>query len=162
ERARVAERAVVVDLEDVRPRRRDEGEHPREASGGVRKLKVDSVDPAGGDEAALDDAGDDVDVDVAAADDRADAAGFDAGDATSDERGDRCGSRAFGDGLLLFEQLEDGVCDLLLAYGHDVVEVAAERGERLFADRAYGDAIAQRGRFGNIDDPAGFERGFHR
>ena len=99
------------------------------APGRSRDAHRQAHEPAVLDEAALDDARHDVDVDVAAGQHQRHASCRRGAtrSLTSAASGD--GARALGDGLLALEQEQDGVGDLLLVDGDDLVDVAARRAE---------------------------------
>ena len=60
-----------------------------------------------------------------------------------EERGERYGSGAFGEGLFAFEQHEDGFGDFLFVYGDEFVDIVLDEGEELLSGAVYGDAVGE-------------------
>ena len=101
-----------------------------EGAGLVEQVDAQEDHAAVLDEAALDDAGEEGDVDVAAADEDA---GFDAGALGEggfalQEGGEGGGAGAFGEGLFALEQEEDGGGDFVFVNGDDFVDVLCDDG----------------------------------
>ena len=95
-------------------------------AGAILQIDANAQQPAVFDEAALDDFGEQGDVDVAAANDDDGAAMAEVGLGLDDGSERRC-SGAFGQGFFLLEQHEDGAGDLLVVDGDDLIDVAVRR-----------------------------------
>ena len=156
------ERAVVVHLEDVGAKLSDQSEHGSERAGCVGDDDLDAPEAAGGHQAALDDARDDVDVDVTTTNDGADALAAKARNASLGDGGDGGGASALGHCFFLLEQGEDRVGDLFFRDGDDIIDVVRDVGERQVADLSHGDAVGECCRLGHFDERVLFDGGLHR
>ena len=131
-----------------------------ERAGPVLEIDANSEQAAVFDEAALDDFGEQGDVDVAAADEDDGAAMAKVGFGL-DDGGECGGAGAFGQGLLLFEEHEDGAGDLFVVDGDDFVDITGDQGEGDVAGAADGDAVGDGGFGGDGDGRAGFAGAKH-
>ena len=120
--------AVVDGLDDVGALAGEDLGEVEERAGAVLQIDADAQQAAIFDEAALDDLGEQRDVDVAAADEDDGAAMAEIGFGLHD-CGEGGGAGAFGEGLFLFEQHEDGAGDFFVVDGDDFVDVAGDEGK---------------------------------
>ncbi len=116
----------------------------QQSAGAILQINAHAQQAAVFDQAALDDLGQQRDVDVAAADENDGAAMAEVGLGLHDG-GQRGGAGAFGEGFFLFEKHEDGAGDLFVVDGDDFVDVAGDQRERDVAGAADGDAVGDGG-----------------
>src|SRR5437867_1161479 len=154
------EGAVVVDVEHIGAGLGDEPGKLGEGARAVAEHHGQAHEAAVLDEPALDDAGDEVDVDVAARDHEGDRLPGE-GHPLVHERGERHRARPLDHGLLDLEQEEDRIGDLLLVDADHLVHVAARQVEGVVANPANGDAVGDGAGGGHHDALAGSESGLH-
>ncbi len=131
-----------------------------EGAGAVGDKDADADEAAVLDHAALDDVGQEEGIDVAAADE---GNGFFAFEIrfVVEESGHGGGAGAFGDGLLLFKEVEDGAGDFFFFNGDNRVDVLFDEGEGFGAGAADGDAVGDGGGGGEFEGGVVFEGGEH-
>src|ERR1035441_6003983 len=115
-----------------------------QSAGAVLKVDADAKQAPILDQAALDDLGQQGDVNVASADqdDGAAMANFRLG---LDAGGQSGGAGPFGQGFLLLQKQENGPGDFFVVAGDDFVDVAGDKGEGQVAGAADGDAVGDGG-----------------
>src|SRR5579871_4088839 len=135
--------AAVLDLDDVAPLVRDELADPDQLTGAVDEARPHREVAPLDRHRVTEDGDEGRRVDVPARDDRERrpvAAGL-----AGEERGDTRGACSLDEKLRALEHQRDGLADLVLAYGHEVVEVAAEDVHRELARMLHGDPVGDRG-----------------
>jgi hypothetical protein len=137
--------AVVEGVDDVDAVGGDEGGEFGEGAGLVEEVDAEADEAAVLDEASLDDAAEEGDVDVAAADEDGGAGVVGEAGAALQEGGEGGGSGTFGEGLFAFEEGEDGAGDFVFVDGDDFVDIFLDHGEGDVAGAADGDAVGDGG-----------------
>src|ERR1035437_155800 len=152
--------AVVHGFDDVGALAGQDLGEREQCAGAVLQVDTDAEQAAIFHQAALDDFGQQADVDVAAGDHHHGAAMAESGFGL-DDRGKGCGSGALGEGLLLFEEHEDGAGDFFVVDGDDFVDVVANHGQGEVAGASDGDAIGDGGLGGDGDGVSGLASAEH-
>ena len=117
--------AVVEGVDDVGAVRGDDRGEVGEGSGAIEEMDAEADEAAVLDEAALDDAAEEGDVDVAAADEDGDAGEGGQAGAALEHSGEGSGAGTFGEGLFALKEGEDGAGDLVFFDGDDLVDELA-------------------------------------
>ena len=151
-----------MDFQYVRALERHRGQDAGEHSGPIGHTDRDHHPATLDHQAALDDPGDQVRVDVSPGD-RAHhlGGGLQPLDLVLQERGCGGGPRPFRHRLLPLDQSQDGVGHLFVVHADDLVDVLAEQRERPFSSPLDGDSVRERGRVRDHDRPSSVESGAH-
>src|SRR3954468_19155175 len=110
-------------------------------------------------QAALDDAPEDVGIDVAAAKREHDFFAGQIGDEFVEAGCERCRARAFHDSFFQFHEPQDSQSDVALAHSKNAVDKRTSNLEGVVADLWNGEAVSEGGLHGNEDRPASLEGG---
>jgi len=153
--------AVMLNFQNARAGAGDDGCELGEGAGAVADADRKAAKPALGGEAALDDASEDGDVNVSAAENQDD---FFAGEIAGRRhgRGERNCTGAFDHGFFMFEKFEDTSRDGGLVDEEEFIEARLDEFEAEFADFSDRQAIGQGGLGVDAGDFAGLEGGVER
>lgn len=135
---------LVVNADDIAAESGDDPGNAEQLTGLVHKLNVEQGSSAGLDKTAVNDTGQDCNVDVTAGN-QADYLLALYGDLVEHRRCNGNGAGALGDELLLLNEREDSGCDLVVGYCNDFVNVLAANVESVLTGFFYLDSIGDSG-----------------